>query len=77
LIYVRDLSADNRAFLTFQLSLDIVLCLDRNDFARQEMLSMCRAKFHDDQLILWTIDRFEQDAVRWYTESTFLYGVLN
>ncbi|CAF2965015.1 unnamed protein product [Rotaria sp. Silwood2] len=59
LIYVRDLSADNEAFLSFQLSLDIVLHLDRNDFARQEMLSMCRIKCSDDPFILAKIDRFE------------------
>ncbi|CAF1234288.1 unnamed protein product [Rotaria sp. Silwood1] len=83
LIYVRDLSADNGAFLSFQLSLDIVLRLDRNDFARQEMLSMCRTKFSHDLLTLAKIDRFEmnyqseQDAVKWYTADSFLYRLLN
>ncbi|CAF4370243.1 unnamed protein product [Rotaria sordida] len=57
LIYVRDLSTDNGAFLSFQLSLDIVLRLDRNDFARQEMLSMCRTKFSHDSFTLAKIDR--------------------
>jgi len=83
LIYIRDLSADNGAFLSFQLSLDIVLRLDRNDFARQEMLSMCRTKFHHDPLTLAKINRFEmtyqfeQDAAKWYTADSFLYRLLN
>jgi hypothetical protein len=83
LIYVRDLSADNGAFLAFQLSLDIVLRLDRNDFSRQEMLSICRAKFYHDRFKLAKIDRFEkmyqseQDAVKWYTADSFLYRLLN
>ncbi|CAF0926354.1 unnamed protein product [Rotaria sordida] len=83
LIYVRDLSTDNGAFLSFQLSLDIVLRLDRNDFARQEMLSMCRTKFSHDSFTLAKIDRFEmtykfeQDAVKWYTADSFLYRLLN
>ncbi|CAF1379550.1 unnamed protein product [Rotaria sordida] len=83
LIYVRDLSADNEAFLSFQLALDIILRLDRNDFARQEMLSMCRTKFSHDRFTLAKIDRFEmnyqseQDAAKWYTADSFLYRLLN
>ncbi|CAF5141441.1 unnamed protein product, partial [Rotaria sp. Silwood1] len=54
-----------------------------NDFARQEMLSMCRTKFSHDLLTLAKIDRFEmnyqseQDAVKWYTADSFLYRLLN
>lgn len=83
LIYVQNLSADNGRFLTFQLSLDIILRLDRNDFARQEMISMCREKFYQDQLELIKINQFEvtyrseNDAVKWYTNDTFLYRFLN
>ncbi|CAF1349475.1 unnamed protein product [Rotaria sp. Silwood1] len=83
LIYVRDLSANNEAFLSFQLALDIILRLDRNDFARQEMLSMCRTKFSHDRFTLAKIDRFEmnyqseQDAAKWYTYDSFLYRLLN
>jgi hypothetical protein len=73
LIHVRDLSADNGAFLAFQLSLDIVLRWDRNDFACQEIISMCRTKFYNDQFELTRINQFEiryrseQDAAKWYT----------
>ncbi|CAF3240214.1 unnamed protein product [Rotaria sp. Silwood2] len=83
LIYVRDLSADNEAFLSFQLALDIILRLDRNDFARQEMLSMCRTKFSHDRFTQAKIDRFEmtyksqQHSAKWYTSDTFLYRLLN
>ncbi|UJR12923.1 hypothetical protein I4U23_017097 [Adineta vaga] len=83
LIYVRDLSADNEVFLSFQLSLDIILRLDRNDFARQEMLSICRTKFSNDLFALAKIHRFEmtyrleQDATKWYTADSFLYRLLN
>lgn len=83
LIYVRDLTANNEDFLAFQLSLDIVLRLDRNDFARQEMLTMCRTKLSQDRFTLAKIDRFdmtyrsEQDAAKWYTADSFLYRLLN
>jgi len=50
LLHVRYLSADNGSFLAFQLSLDIILRLDQNDFARQELFSMCRANYHNDRL---------------------------
>ena len=83
LIYIRKLSANNDAFLQFQLTLDIILRLERNQFAREEMLFICRRKFVHDQLILSTIDRFELtyqsecDAARWYTADSFLYRLLN
>ena len=83
LIYIHDLSADNDAFLSFQLTLDIILRLERNRFARDEMLSMCRSRFAHDRLILSAIDRFEMtyqfesDAARWYTADSFLYRLLN
>ena len=59
LIYVRDLTADNGAFLSFQLSLDIVLRLDRNDFARQDLLEICRRTYQRDPFISAKINRFE------------------
>ncbi|CAF4263689.1 unnamed protein product [Adineta steineri] len=83
LIYVRNLSKDNGAFLAFQLSLDVILRLDRNDFARQEMMAMCRTKFSHDRFVLAKIDEFErryqsnQDAAKWYTADSFLYRLLN
>ncbi|CAF1484139.1 unnamed protein product [Adineta steineri] len=83
LIYVRNLSEDNGAFLAFQLSLDVILRLDRNDFARQEMMTMCRTKFSHDRFVLAKIDEFErryqsnQDAAKWYTADSFLYRLLN
>ncbi|CAF0993115.1 unnamed protein product [Adineta steineri] len=83
LIYVRNLSEDNGAFLAFQLSVDVILRLDRNDFARQEMMAMCRTKFPHDRFVLAKIDEFErryqsnQDAAKWYTADSFLYRLLN
>ncbi|UJR32410.1 hypothetical protein I4U23_019872 [Adineta vaga] len=83
LIYVRDLSTDNGAFLSFQLSLDIILRSNRNDSARQEMLSLGRTKFYHEPLTLMKIQQFElmytseQDAARWYTSDSFLYRLLN
>ncbi|CAF0849162.1 unnamed protein product [Didymodactylos carnosus] len=62
--------------------MDMILRLDRNNFARDEMLEVCRAKFALNPAELEKIDTFEQtyiskDAARWYTKDCFLYRLLN
>ena len=73
---------DNQSFLTFQLLVDIILRLDRNEFARHELLEVCRENYSDDQIELDKIDAFEctydaRNAIRWYTTDCFLYRLIN
>lgn len=80
--FFRDLSQENTAFLRFQLLVDIILRLDHNDFAKNEMLEMCKAKFISDPIELAKIDIFEKtyvpkNAITWYTKDCFLYRLLN
>jgi hypothetical protein len=80
--FFHDLSQDNGAFLRFQLLIDIILRLDRSDFARDEILEMCRSKFASDPVELAKVDSFERiyngkNAITWYTKDCFLYRLLN
>jgi hypothetical protein len=80
--YCYDLSQDSTAFVRFQLLLDIILRLDRNDFARDEMIEACRTQFAFNPVELAKIDIFERtyvekDAITWYTKDCFLYRLLN
>jgi hypothetical protein len=80
--FFRDLSQDSAAFLRFQLLIDIILRLYRSDFARDEMLEMCRTKFASNPAELAKIDSFERtyiakNAITWYTKDCFFYRLLN
>jgi hypothetical protein len=50
--FVRNLSLDNGSFLTFQLMVDMMLRLDPNKFARDELLQVCREYYADDPIEL-------------------------
>jgi hypothetical protein len=80
--FSQNLSDDNAAFLRFQLLIDIILRLNHNDFAKSEMLEMCKAKFASNSVELAKIDIFEKiyvdkNAIAWYTKDCFLYRLLN
>lgn len=80
--YFRDLSEANTAFLRFQLLADIILRLDHNDFAKNEMLEICKEKFVSNPNELTKIEIFEKtympkNAITWYTKDCFLYRLLN
>jgi hypothetical protein len=80
--FFRDLSEDNVAFIQFQLLIDMILRLNRDEFSRGEMLELCKAKFVSDPAELAKIDTFERtyvatDAAMWYTKDCFLYRLLN
>ena len=81
-VFTRYLNFENGPFLAFQLLIDLILRLDQNHFAWQEMMEMCRQKYADSPTDLRKIDEFEQtyqhnDAAKWYTDSSFIYRLLN
>jgi hypothetical protein len=81
-LFTRYLNVENGSFLAFQLLVDIMLRLDRTDYAREEMIEMCRLKYVGSPVDLKKIDEFEQtythqDAAKWYTTDSFLYRLLN
>jgi hypothetical protein len=80
--FFHDLSEENAGFLRFQLLIDTILRLHHNEFARDEMLEMCKAKFASNPAELAKIDIFERSyvgkvAIPWYTKDCFLYRLLN
>ncbi|CAF1357733.1 unnamed protein product [Adineta steineri] len=80
--FFRNLTLENGSFLAFQLLVDMMLRLDQNEFARNELLQVCRDSYADDPIELKKIDKFEQtydprDAIKWYTTDCFLYRLIN
>ena len=80
--FLHNISKEGVAFLKFQLLMDIILRLDHNQFARDEMLELCRARFPTDKSQLTQIDTFDktyvsEHAITWYTKDCFLYRSLN
>lgn len=78
----QNLSEDNIDFIRSQLLIDMILRLNRNDYAKHEMLEACREQYSSNSIELEKIDAFEQsydgkDAVTWYTKDCFLYRLLN
>ena len=81
-LYSRDLNVDDGPFLCFQLLMDIMLRLNRTDFARDEMIEMCHEQYAGSPNDRKDVDRFKQsyryeDAIRWYTANSFLYRLLH
>jgi hypothetical protein len=81
-LFTRYLNLENGSFLAFQLLIDIMLRLNQTDYAREEMIEMCRLKYANHPVDLKKIDEFEQtyshqDAAKWYTTDSFLYRLLN
>ncbi len=73
---------ENGPFIAFQLFLDLILRLDQTEYAREEMIQMCRLKYANSSTDLDKIDEFEQiyrheNAIKWYTTESFLYRLLN
>ncbi|CAF1172911.1 unnamed protein product [Adineta steineri] len=81
-LFTRFLIDENSSFLAFQLLTDIVLRLHQTDFARQEMIEICRSKYKNSSDDLEKINEFESsyqhsDAIEWYTTNSFLYRLLH
>jgi hypothetical protein len=77
-----DISKADAAFLRFQLLIDMILRLDHTDYAKDEMLELCREKFASNSAELTKIDVFEKtymakNAITWYTKDCFLHRLLN
>ena len=81
-LFTRYLNSENSSFLAFQLLIDLMLRLYQTDYARKEMIEMCRLKYSDRPTVLNKIDQFEQSysdqgAAKWYTTDSFLSCLLN
>ncbi|CAF1453616.1 unnamed protein product [Adineta steineri] len=81
-LFTRFLIDQNSSFLAFQLLTDIMLRLHQTDFARQEMIEMCRLKYENSLTDLDKINEFERSyqhsqAIEWYTTNSFLYRLLH
>ncbi|CAF1066608.1 unnamed protein product [Adineta steineri] len=81
-LFTRFLIDENSSFLAFQLLTDIMLRLHQTEFARQEMIEMCRLKCENNSADFEKINEFESsyqhsDALEWYTTNSFLYRTLH
>jgi hypothetical protein len=81
-IFIRHLAKENKQFIAFQLLMDMLLRLDQNKYAKDELLLFCRSKYSYNLTELRKIDDFEEsyrseDAAKWYTRDSFLYRLLN
>ncbi|CAF1195223.1 unnamed protein product [Adineta steineri] len=59
-----------------------MLRLHQTDFARQEMIEMCRSKYENSLTDLEKINEFQRSyqhshAIEWYTTNSFLYRLLH
>ncbi|CAF1154448.1 unnamed protein product [Adineta steineri] len=80
-LFTRFLIDQNSSFLAFQLLTDIMLRLHQTEFARQEMIEICRLKYENSLTDLEKINEFERSyqhsqAIEWYTTNSFLYRLL-
>ncbi|CAF2045052.1 unnamed protein product [Rotaria magnacalcarata] len=80
--FFRNLRHYSFPFLAFQLFVDMMLRLDRTEFARDELLEVCREKYSNNPTELKRIDDFEhtydsKHAIKWYTTDCFIYRIIN
>lgn len=78
----RNLTHESVRFLAFQLLIDIMLRLDRTEFARDELIEVCQEKYSNNPIELKRIVDFKNtydctDAVKWYTTDCFIYRIIN
>mgnify|MGYP001068459397 CR=1 FL=1 len=78
----KDLSKQSGQFIWFQLFKYVILRLPRDEKAKQEMIVTCRNYYRGNNNELKLIDHFEQqyrsqDAIRWYSEQSFVYKLVN
>jgi tetratricopeptide (TPR) repeat protein len=81
-ISIKDLTNDQVRFIWFQLLLDVLLKLPRNQANMNDMLEVARAHYGSDLIELTKIDEFARDyrstkAIWWYTNDSFAYRLLN
>lgn len=81
-ISVQALNTEQASYQWNQLLLNALQKLSQNDESKQDILSECKAQYHDDQSELKKIEQFEktyqpQLAVWWYTQDSFLYKLIN
>lgn len=78
----RDLTKQSASFLWHQLLIDVLKKMPADEQAKNEMLDHCAAYYRHNKVELQKIQHFRTsyistDAVRYYTEESFLYRLLN
>lgn len=78
----RNLSSEAAEYLWFQLFKDIIMKLPHDEDAKCRMIKACRFYYHDNKKQLILIDEFNRhyrpdEAIQWYTRSSFVYKLVN
>lgn len=81
---LRDLTKESALFMWYQLLIEILLRMPRDDQtdAKQDMLTVCRSHYRKNERQMSLIDEFDltyssSDAIKWYTRDCFLFRLLN
>lgn len=79
---VKDLNQEQATFMWFQLLIETLILLPKNDKSKQQMIDECRLHYANNKIEERKIDDFvnnytSQSAVSWYTRDSFLYRLLN
>jgi tetratricopeptide (TPR) repeat protein len=79
---LRFITKDFASFLWFQILLDLLIKMPNKSQSKEYMLGRCRKHYHKNITQLEKINLFEQtykstDAIRWYTNESFLYRLVN
>lgn len=78
----RDLTKESASFLWHQLLIDVLKKMPADEQAKNEMLDHCAAYYRHNKIELQKIEHFRtsytsKNAVKYYTEDSFLYRLLN
>ncbi|CAF0830058.1 unnamed protein product [Adineta steineri] len=79
---VKDLNQEQATFMWFQLLIDTLINLPKNDKAKYQMIDECRLHYANNKIEEKKINDFATEytpksAISWYTRDSFLYRLLN
>jgi len=79
---VKDLNQEQATFMWFQLLIETLILLPKNDKAKQQMVDECRLHYSNNKIEEKKINDFvnnyiPKSAISWYTRDSFLYRLLN
>ncbi|CAF3892273.1 unnamed protein product [Rotaria sp. Silwood1] len=80
--FIRDLTHQSASFLWFHIFIDVLKELPQAGQAKQQMIDTCINYYQTNHIMLNKIKKIEDtyqsiDAIRWYTENSFIYNLLN
>ncbi|UJR06736.1 hypothetical protein I4U23_011025 [Adineta vaga] len=76
----KDLSTEQSTFVWFELLTDLLFRMKQTEKSKLDMIEQCRLVYKDNEKE--KITKFQTtyksvDAIRWYTDDSFLYKLLN